>query len=69
MWDRDFDKHVERTKDRPLASGALSLLQAMGFLTLQLSAGLAVLVTFNTNTIMLGFLSMPLVGTLTNYNS
>jgi 4-hydroxybenzoate polyprenyltransferase len=69
MWDRDFDKHVERTKDRPLASGALSLSQAMGFLTLQLSAGLAVLVTFNTNTIMLGFLSMPLVGMLTNNNS
>eukprot|EP01035_Chromulina_nebulosa_P040312 gene40312-54516_t len=61
MWDRDFDKHVERTKDRPLASGALNLSQAMGFLTLQLSAGLAVLVTFNTNTILLGFLSMPLV--------
>lgn len=65
MWDRDFDKHVERTKDRPLASGALNLSQAMGFLTLQLSAGLAVLVTFNTNTILLGFLSMPLVGTTT----
>jgi 4-hydroxybenzoate polyprenyltransferase len=23
MWDRDFDKHVERTKTRPLASGEL----------------------------------------------
>lgn len=39
IWDRDFDKHVERTKNRPLASGALTLSQAMVFLFTQLVAG------------------------------
>lgn len=54
-------KHVERTKNRPLASGALSTQQALGFLFAQLSAGLVVLVSFNYSTIVWGFLSMPLV--------
>eukprot|EP00597_Dinobryon_sp_UTEXLB2267_P006008 CAMPEP_0170079676 /NCGR_PEP_ID=MMETSP0019_2-20121128/15995_1 /TAXON_ID=98059 /ORGANISM="Dinobryon sp., Strain UTEXLB2267" /LENGTH=250 /DNA_ID=CAMNT_0010293247 /DNA_START=232 /DNA_END=984 /DNA_ORIENTATION=- len=61
IWDRDFDKHVARTKCRPLASGVLTVPQALAFLSVQLSAGLAVLVTFNTNSIILGFMSMPLV--------
>ncbi|KAJ3309885.1 Para-hydroxybenzoate--polyprenyltransferase, mitochondrial precursor (PHB:polyprenyltransferase), partial [Boothiomyces sp. JEL0838] len=32
MWDRNLDKQVERTKIRPLASGELSLFQALVFL-------------------------------------
>ena len=32
MWDRDFDKHVERTKARPLAKGDVSIKQATAFL-------------------------------------
>ena len=59
--DRDFDKHVERTKDRPLASGELSLNQALVFLGLNLSCGLAVLTSLNIQCIKLGFLVMPLV--------
>lgn len=59
--DRDFDKHVERTKDRPLASGELSLNQALVFLGLNLSCGLAVLTSLNMPCIKLGFLVMPLV--------
>lgn len=54
LWDRDFDKHVERTKSRPLASGDVSVRQALGFLALQLSAGLGVLLTFDNNSIILG---------------
>jgi 4-hydroxybenzoate polyprenyltransferase len=61
LWDKDFDKHVERTKNRPLATGAISVFQAIAFLGSQLSAGLAVLLTFNFNSILLGFSSMPLV--------
>lgn len=34
---------VERTKNRPLARGDLTPTQAIGFLGVQLSAGLAVL--------------------------
>lgn len=28
MWDKDFDKKVERTKDRPLASDKVTFKQA-----------------------------------------
>ncbi|WFD08507.1 4-hydroxybenzoate polyprenyltransferase [Malassezia vespertilionis] len=49
MWDVEYDKKVERTKDRPLASGAVSYKQAGAFLALQLTAGLGVLVNLNTN--------------------
>ena len=47
LWDRDLDKGVERTKTRPLASGALTVPQAVGFLGLQLAGGLAVLTQLN----------------------
>lgn len=32
MWDRDFDKHVERTKARPLVKGDVSMKEATAFL-------------------------------------
>lgn len=63
LWDRDFDKHVERTKNRPLARGAVTVPQALAFLGAQLSAGLAVLVSLPNveNCVMVGMASMPLV--------
>lgn len=61
LWDKDFDKHVERTKSRPLASGALSTKQALAFLGLQLTAGFSVLVSLNAECILLSLASMPLV--------
>jgi len=61
LWDKDFDKHVERTKSRPLASGAISVPQALTFLGLQLSCGLGVLVSLNVETVLLGLCSMPFV--------
>jgi 4-hydroxybenzoate polyprenyltransferase len=61
LWDQDFDKKVERTKTRPLASGTLSTFDALKFLSVQLSAGLAVLLSFNTTSIITGIASMPLV--------
>ncbi|VDP80775.1 unnamed protein product [Echinostoma caproni] len=36
LWDRDFDRHVERTKDRPLVSGELTTMNALVFLSIQL---------------------------------
>ncbi len=30
LWDRDLDNQVERTKSRPLASGALTVPQGIG---------------------------------------
>jgi 4-hydroxybenzoate polyprenyltransferase len=43
--DRDFDPHVERTRQRPLASGELNLKQALGlfFLLMLLAFGLVLL--------------------------
>lgn len=38
---------VERTKTRPMANGDVSIPQAVGFLGLQLSLGLAVLTQLN----------------------
>ena len=61
MWDKDFDKHVERTKTRPLASGKLSLTNAVGFLSAQLGVGLMVLLSLNPTSQILGLASMPLV--------
>jgi 4-hydroxybenzoate polyprenyltransferase len=54
LWDRDFDRLVARTRERPLASGSLSPYQALSFLALQLSTGLAILLQFNQTTIFLG---------------
>lgn len=47
LWDRNLDKGVERTRVRPLASGALTAPQAIGFLGLQLTGGLAILTQLN----------------------
>ena len=61
--DRDFDPQVERTRERPLASGELSLKQALGlFLVLMLLAFLLVLLT-NAMTIKLAFIGAVLAST------
>ena len=60
LWDRDVDRQVERTKSRPLASGALGVPQALGFLGAQLTAGLAVLVCLPPYAVGLGLASTPL---------
>lgn len=63
MWDSEFDKKVERTKNRPLASNALNFNQALTFLAAQLSLGLGVLLSLpNTEfCFYLGAASLPLV--------
>ena len=43
MWDRDIDRQVERTRGRPLASGALGMNEASGFLAALLLIALGVL--------------------------
>ncbi|KAJ2846331.1 Para-hydroxybenzoate--polyprenyltransferase, mitochondrial precursor (PHB:polyprenyltransferase) [Coemansia erecta] len=61
LWDVRFDKMVERTKTRPIASGAITRPRAFAFLGAQLAAGLAVLVQLNPYTIVFCLGSMPLV--------
>ena len=61
MWDRDMDRLVTRTAGRPLASGALRMRQAAGFLCALLLAGLLVLLQLNGLAQVLGVLSLALV--------
>ncbi len=56
--DRDLDRKVERTKDRPLASGQISLKGAIIFLIVLLAISLALLLQLNEMTIKLGFVSV-----------
>ncbi len=63
LWDRDLDKMVERTRGRPIASGAVLPKQALVFLATLLLFGLLILLQFNMTTILLGLLSLPLITT------
>jgi 4-hydroxybenzoate polyprenyltransferase len=58
--DRKIDAEVERTRNRPLASGRASLRGAVVFLVAQCLVGLAVLLSFNGLTIALAMAS-PLI--------
>lgn len=61
LWDRDLDRKVERTKTRPLASGALGAREALLFLGALLTIGFAILVQMPMLTIVLGVASLPLI--------
>lgn len=61
--DREFDAKVARTRNRPLASGALRLRHAVAFLALLLAAGLAILLQLHWLAILLGVGSLALVFT------
>ncbi len=61
--DRDFDAHVARTRDRPIAAGVISVKTALAFLALLLVLGLVILLQFNLFAILLGVASLALVFT------
>ena len=61
LWDRDFDRVVERTRLRPLASGAVSVKQALGFLVPLLFIGFIILIQMPSAAIWLGILTLPLI--------
>ncbi len=63
VWDRDLDKLVERTKNRPLANGIISPKQGLLFLATLLLTGLTILLQFNFITIILGIITLPLIAT------
>ena len=58
--DRDFDKKVERTRERPIAAGKISVLESFMYIILICSAALFILLQFNLLTIVLGISSMSL---------
>lgn len=61
IWDRNFDNKVARTVERPIASGRVSVPQAVAFLGLQCFMGLGVLLSLPWECFYLGALSLPFV--------
>ena len=58
--DRDFDKRVQRTKDRPIASGLISVKQSFVYVIILCLLAFLILIQFNLLTIVLGLSSMIL---------
>ena len=63
ILDKDFDRKVARTKDRPLASGKISIKIALVHVIFLCFLALLVLINFNDFTIILALCSMPLAFT------
>jgi 4-hydroxybenzoate polyprenyltransferase len=61
ILDRKLDARVERTRDRPLPSGRVTIGAAAAFLIAQALVGLAVLLGFNRFSIGLGIASLGVV--------
>ncbi|MCH9753854.1 MAG: 4-hydroxybenzoate octaprenyltransferase [Alphaproteobacteria bacterium] len=59
--DRDIDKHVLRTKNRPIAKGTISVLQASVFLMILTIFGLFILLSLPMQAIYVGLFSILLV--------
>ena len=63
ILDKEFDKKVFRTKDRPIASGKISIKIALLYAAILCLLALFVLLNFNQFTIILALGSMPLAFT------
>ncbi|XP_027124881.1 4-hydroxybenzoate geranyltransferase 2-like [Coffea arabica] len=62
-FDKDFDAQVERTKGRPLASGAITGFQALCFLGIQVLLGYGIFLRVNELSRILWVSSLPLIFT------
>ena len=63
ILDKEFDKKVFRTKNRPIASGKISVKLAIAYALILCFCALMILLNFNTITIILAIGSMPLAFT------
>jgi len=63
ITDRNFDKKVERTKNRPIAAGKISIFLASFYVLILCVAAFLVLINFNKLTIFLAIAAMPLAFT------
>ena len=61
FFDKEIDKHVERTKNRPLAQGKLNSTETWGFIFVQLIIGFLVIIQFDLKIIVIGFSVIPFV--------
>ena len=60
ILDKEFDKKVSRTKDRPIATGKISIKLGLVYVVFLCFLALMVLLNFNNFTIILALCSMPL---------
>ena len=73
IFDRNIDKHVERTKNRPIADGRVSIMEALLVFSILTLIGLFILMQFSIEAIMIGFVGMfllltyPLAKRFTNW--
>lgn len=73
LWDRELDKHVPRTKMRPLAAGTLSVKEAIIFLIILLTIAAALVFTLNLYAVLwaviglAGTIIYPLMKRITYY--
>jgi 4-hydroxybenzoate polyprenyltransferase len=58
--DRNFDPHVERSRDRPLATGEVSPREALALAALLLLFAFHLVLQLNRLTVMLAFIALPL---------
>ena len=58
--DKEYDKKVSRTKNRPIASGKISVFSGLIYSSILCLLALLVLINFNYFTIIIAFGSMPL---------
>ena len=58
--DKDFDKQVQRTKGRPIASGEISIKKSFFYVVILCLLAFLVLIQFNSLTIIVGMASMIL---------
>ena len=63
ITDKEFDKKVERTKNRPIAAGKISIRTALFYTLILCTLAFLVLINFNLLTIILAIASMPLAFT------
>ncbi|HEX2244933.1 MAG TPA: 4-hydroxybenzoate octaprenyltransferase [Gammaproteobacteria bacterium] len=63
LADRDFDAHVKRTRERPLASGKVSPEEAVRLFSLLITGAFLLVMLMNTLTILLSFVGALLAAT------
>ena len=61
LWDKNIDKKISRTMNRPIASGEISVINAIIFLCILLIFGLICLLNLNKATWIIALLSVPII--------
>lgn len=61
LADREFDRRVERTRNRPLAAGRVGTREALLFVAAQCLVGLLVLIALDWTAVLMALASVPLI--------